>query len=147
MIPLVRPRESLVVSALKRYDPNLDIRFSWQKGKWAITTRPLRPDLIPPPIRWEKGEEGWGETMLPERSEARISYRTKTMPVAYVGRLSAEAISQVIEADTWKNGRIERQLEKMQEVVERDRMIVKRDRWREARDYMKWHARTHPMAA
>lgn len=114
---------------------------------WALTTRPLRPELIPAPVRWMKTEAGWAEQKLDEFSEAHIAYRTKTMPIGYVARLTWSVFVQVVETDTWRNGRISRQLARMQEVAERDRKRVSQDRWREARKYMNWHARTHPMSA
>jgi hypothetical protein len=143
---VVRPQGSAVVAALKRYDKNLDVRWSWQKRMWAVVTRPLRPDLIPAPMKWVQTATGWMEGRLPEKSEAAVSFRTKTMPVGYVKHLSWDLVRQIIETDTWRNGRIAKQLAKMQEAAERDRMRVSRDRWREARKYMNWHARTHPMA-
>ena len=143
---VVRPQGSAVVAALKRYDKNLDVRWSWQKKAWAIVTRPLRPDLIPAPMRWMQTAAGWVEARLPEKSEAYVSFRTKTMPVGYVKHLSWDLVRQITTTDTWRNGRVARQLQKMQEAAERDRMRVARDRWREARKYMNWHARTHPMA-
>lgn len=144
---VVRPQGSAVVAALKRYDKNLDVRWSWQKRMWAIVTRPLRPDLIPAPMKWAHTAGGWVDERLPEKSEAAVSFRTKTMPVGYVKHLTWDLVKQIATTDTWRNGRIAKQLAKMQEAAERDRMRVARDRWREARKYMNWHARTHPMAA
>lgn len=145
---VVRPQGSAVVATLKRYDRHLDVRWSWQKRMWAIVTRPLRPDLIPAPMRWAKTEAGvWTDERLPERCEAAVSFRTKTMPVGYVKHLSWDLVRQVIGNDTWRNGRLAKQLKAMQESAERDRLRVAKDRWREARSFMNWHARTHPMAA
>lgn len=143
---VVRPQRSAVVAALKRYDKNLDVRWSWQKKMWAVVTRPLRPDLIPAPMRWAKEASGWVERRLPELSEHALSFRTKTMPVGYVKHLSWDLVRQIASTDTWRNGRVAKQLARMQESAERSRMSVARDRWREARSYMNWHARTHPMA-
>lgn len=144
---MIRPQGSAVVAALKRHDKNLDVRWSWQKRMWAIVTRPLRPDLIPVPMKWAKTAAGWVDERLPERSEAAVSFRTQTMPVGYVKNLSWDLVRQIVTTDTWRNGRVAKQLKAMQEAAERDRMRVARDRWKEARKFMNWHARTHPMAA
>lgn len=137
---------SPVIAAIRRYDPNLDVRWSWEKGKWALVYRPPRPDLIPPPVRTVRTAAGWVEERLPEKSEAHISFRTKTMPVGYVSNLSWHVFEQVVQTDTRRRGRVARQLARMQEIAERDRRRIAKDRWKEARKYMLWHARTHPMS-
>ena len=98
-------------------------------------------------MRWVKASGKWGDERLPVLSEAAISFRTKTMPIGYVSRLSWNVYEQLMATDTQRQGRVAKQLQRMQEVAERDRMRVARDRWKEARKYMNWHARTHPMAA
>jgi hypothetical protein len=108
--------------------------------------RPLRPELIPPPIRYAKTDVGWVEEKLPERSEAAISYRTETMPVAYVDRMSWAVLGDIIENDSWRKGRVQKQIHAMHAKAEADRKKVEADRRKEAYKFYKWHANAHPMA-
>ena len=145
---LIRP-QGYVVDALRRYDPNLDVRWSWEKRKWAIVVRPLRPDMIPPPVKYVKAKEGkggWEEVVLPEKSEAFISYRTETMPVGYFEKLSWAVLGDIVENDTWRKGKVQRQLQKMAEQREKEQKAVAADRRRAAWKYMRWHANKHPEA-
>ena len=127
-----------VAETLRRYDPNIDVRYSWERRSWAIVFRPRRPDLIPPPV--------YGDGRLAEQSEAHISYRTKTQPVGYVKKLSWQAVEKIIASDTARMGPVAKQIASMQ--AERDAEYDRKakDRHKEARKYMNWHARTHPMA-
>ena len=102
--------------------------------------------MIPLPMRWAKTDSGWIDEALPERSEAALSFRTKTMPVGYVPRISWDLLHQLAESDAQRQGKVTERLQKMRETEERDRKRVSKDRWREARGYLNWHARTHPMA-
>jgi hypothetical protein len=146
MVRLLRP-QGYVVDALRRYDPNLDIRWSWEKRKWAIVVRPLRPELIPAPIRYAKTSVGWVEEKLPERSEAAISYRTETMPVGYFEKITWSVLGDIIENDTWRKGRVARQLQAMAEKAEADRKKVEADRRKEAWKYLRWRDNKYPHAA
>ena len=127
-----------VAEALRRYDPNVDVRYSWERRSWAIVFRPRRPDLIPPPVH--------GEGRLAELSEEHISYRTKTCPVGYVKKLSWNVAEKMIASDTARNGALAKQTAALQAGRDADAGRQAKDRYKEARKYMNWHARTHPMA-
>lgn len=127
-----------VAAALRRYDPNIDVRYSWERRSWAIVFRPRRPDLIPPPV--------YGDGRLAEQSEAHISYRTKTQPVGYVKKLNWQAVERIIAADTTRAGPLSKQMASMQAQRDAGYGRQAKDRYKEARKYMNWHARTHPMA-
>ena len=139
-----------VAAAIRRYDPNIEVRYSWERRSWAIAFRTRRPDLIPPPIRaiplGDSMADGFVEEMLPEKSEAYISYRTKTYPAAYVRRLSWHALERIVQADTGRNGSVKAQLKKIMAEREASEHAKSKDRWKEARTFMNWHARTHIMA-
>lgn len=140
-----------VADALRRYDPNIDVRYSWERRSWAISFRTRRPDLIPPPVRvkplGDTAGAGFIEELLPEKSEAYISYRTKTYPAAYVKRLSMHALERIVECDTSRNGSVKSHLKKIMAEREAAAHAQSKDRWKEARSFMNWHARTNPMAA
>ena len=137
-----------VADALRRYDPNLEVRYSWERKSWAIAFRTRRPDLIPPPVRptalGEHAGAGFVDELLPEKSEAYISYRTKTYPAAYVKRLSWHTYEGLIKSDTQLQGSVKRQMKHLEEQRDIEYLRKKQDRYRGARDYMRWHARTHP---
>ncbi len=137
-----------VADALRRYDPNLEVRYSWERKSWAIAFRTRRPDLIPPPIKavplGMTSMDGFVEELLPEKSEAYISYRTKTYPAAYVKRLSWKTYEGLISSDTQLQGSVKRQMKHLEEQRDIEYFRKKQDRYREARSFMNWHARTHP---
>lgn len=135
-----------VADALRRYDRDLDVRYSWERRQWAITFRTRRPDLIPPPVKVVPVAGGWQEEVLPEKSEAYISYQTKTFPAGYVKRLSWKAYEGIVQSDTMLRGSVKRQMTALKNVREAEYKRQSKDRWKEARSYMNWHARTHIMA-
>lgn len=135
-----------VVEALRRYDPDIDVRYSWERRRWAIAFRTRRPDLIPPPVYSVPTEAGYVESLLPEKSEAYVSYKTKTYPVAYVSRLSWKTYEDVIKSDTVFRGSVRKRLQQLADAREIEARRQAKDRWKEARTYMNWHARTHVMS-
>ncbi len=135
-----------VADALRRYDPGMDVRFSWERNRWAITFRTRRPDLIPKPVRFTETAAGVIETIMPENSEAYISYKTKTFPAGYVKRLGWPAYENIVRSDTQMRGSVAGKLKELEEAREAAYVAAKKDRQKEARKYMNWHARTHIMA-
>ena len=135
-----------VADALRRYDPGMDIRFSWEKNRWAIVFRTRRPDLIPKPVVWTETKAGPVETLASENSEAYISWKTKTFPAGYVKRLGWPAYENIVRSDTQMRGGVAAELKKIEEKREAEYAAQKKDRYQEARKFMNWHARTHIMA-
>lgn len=135
-----------VAEALRRYDSDLDVRYSWEKQRWAIVFRTRRPELIPKPVRFEKTEAGVREHLMPEKSEAYISYKTKTYPAGYVKRLGWIAYERIVESDTVLRGSVGKHLAKIEAEKQHEIDRQKSDRFKEARKFMNWHARTHIMA-
>lgn len=134
-----------VADALRRYDRNLDVRYSWERKMWAITYRTRRPDLLPKPVRFIETKAGVVESLMPEKSEAYVSYRTKTFPAAYIDRLNWDAYKRIIESDSMR-ANVRSRLKDLEEKREAEYRAKSKDRWKEARSYMNWHARTHIMA-
>jgi hypothetical protein len=135
-----------VADALRRYDPDIDVRYSWERRRWAIVFRTRRPDLIPKPVRWVETKIGPVETLAPENSEAYISYKTKTYPAGYVKRLGWTAYENIVRSDTQMRGGVASELKKLEDKREAEYAAAKKDRYKEARKFMNWHARTHIMA-
>lgn len=135
-----------VADALRRYDPELDVRYSWERRRWAIVFRTRRPDLIPKPVVWTETEAGPAESLAPEYSEAYISYKTKTYPAGYVKRLGWPAYENIVNSDTQLRGSVAGKLKELEEKREKEYAAQKKDRYKEARKFMNWHARTHVMA-
>ena len=135
-----------VADALRRYDPELDIRYSWERKRWAITFRTRRPDLIPKPVAWTETASGPVEKLMPEKSEAYISWKTKTYPAGYVKKLGWPAYENIVRSDTQMRGGVASELANLEAAREAVIASDKKDRYKEARKYMNWHARTHPMA-
>lgn len=80
------------VEALKRYDPGLRVRWSWQKQCWAVdapykfTDKDPRHFLLPP-VRYERvGDKGdrFVERLLPELSDRMIEYRDRRYVVCHI---------------------------------------------------------------
>lgn len=134
-----------IADALRRYDPELDIRYSWERRQWAIVYRTRRPDLLPPPVKNVLTEAGTIEILMPEKSEIYISYRTKTYPAAYVPKLSWNVFHKIIASDTMLRGSVKSQMQQLKQAKAVEARRVAKDRWKEARTYMNWHARTHPL--
>jgi hypothetical protein len=135
-----------VAAALRRYDPNLDVRYSWERRSWAISFRTRRPDLIPRPVRPEITGSGIIEHLMPERSEAYISYRTKTYPAAYVKKLSWNTFERIVASDVGRNGSVTNQVKEIQAARDAEIHRQNKDRWKEARSFMNWHGRNNIMA-
>ena len=135
-----------VADALRRYDPEIDVRYSWERRRWAIVFRTRRPDLIPKPVVWTETKAGPVESLAAENSEAYISYKTKTYPAGYVKRLGWPAYENIVRSDTQMRGGVAAELKKIEENREAEYAAQKKDRYREARKFMNWHARTHIMA-
>lgn len=134
-----------VADALRRYDRNLDVRYSWERRRWAITFRTRRPDLLPKPVVFQETEGGVVERLMPEKSEAYVSYYTRTYPAAYVDRLNWEVYQRIVESDTMREG-VARKLKSMSFARDMEYKRQSKDRWKEARSYMNWHARSNIMA-
>lgn len=83
---------------------------------------------------------------MPEKSEAYISYKTKTYPAAYVKKLGWIAYERLVESDTVLRGSVKKHLAEIEAAKEKEEARQKSDRFKEARKYMNWHARTHIMA-
>ncbi len=135
-----------VADALRRYDPEIDVRYSWERRRWAIVFRTRRPDLIPKPVIWTETEAGPVESLAAEHSEAYISYKTKTYPAGYVKKLGWPAYENIVRSDTQMRGGVASELKRMADAREAAYQAQKKDRHLEARKFMNWHGRTHPMA-
>lgn len=112
---------------------------------WAITFRTRRPDLLPVPVTHVGTLAGVVEERMAELSEAHISYRTKTYPAAYVGKLSWDAFERIVRSDTTKVG-VGRALKDIAGKRQIEQYKQSKERWKEARSYMNWHARNNIMA-
>ena len=135
-----------VADALRRYDHELDVRYSWERRRWAIVFRTRRPDLIPKPVVWTETKSGPVESLAAENSEAYISYKTKTFPAGYVKKLGWPAYENIVRSDTQMRGSVAGELRKLEEKREKEQEAQRKDRYKEARKFMNWHARTHIMA-
>ena len=142
----VRRATGAVADALRRYDRNLDVRYSWEKQKWAVVYKTRRPDLLPKPVMFVETKAGAGDMkLMPELSENYISYRTRTYPVAYLDRLTWDACNRIIESDSMKAS-MKKRLQILADHKDAEYKRQQKERFKEARSYMNWHARTHIMA-
>lgn len=112
---------------------------------WAITHRTRRPDLLPKPVYFTTTKAGVLEKKMPEKSEAYITYHTRTYPVAYVDKLNWDVYYRIVQSDCATSS-INKRLSEDKAKREIAYRAQSKDRWREARSYMNWHARTNIMA-
>lgn len=141
-----------VVNQLKRYDPGLRIRWSWEKKKWAVEAPVRRQDKLVPPVFYEPvGEGEWIEHILPELSERYITYQEKMYVICWTKNLDTRLVDAVVKRDSNRiSGNylasIDRKIidyygkKKVDEAKRTD------ERCREAWDLMKYYARKNPTA-
>lgn len=137
------------VKALKRYDPGLRVRWSYEKNKWAVDApfKSDNPDWCTPPVAHEQLANGqWVERVLPFRSEKYIQYRSKRYVVCWTTHIDRRVFNAIVEKDTYRHknlavGRFDDALRR--DKSERDRFEAreKDDRVREGFDRVKHELR------
>lgn len=140
-----------VVDALKRYDRNLNVRWSWEKKKWAVESPTLRPDKVVPPVRFERipGTTQYLEVMAPPYSEKRICFDRKTNVLFWIKKLTWDIVELVIESDVKRFKRREdffKSVEKQDAVREKEVESYEKDMKREAYKFYRWAYNRSPMA-
>ena len=137
-----------IADAIRRYDPRLDIRYSWEAKQWAVVFKPSQRwwGMIPKPVAAVQTPSGVVEKLLPEKSDNNISYRTRTQVVGYFKKPSWRAMETLVQSDTWAGKRISQRLKDMKEVTAKEQRRISRDRWFEARKFINWHANNNVMA-
>lgn len=94
---------SPVARALKTYDPNIRVRWSWEKKKWAVEARAKRGKMILPPVFYKQVQDGkdwFEESLLPERSERYIQYHDQSYVICWTKDLSWGMYEKIISMDT-----------------------------------------------
>lgn len=133
-------------AALRRYDRNLDIRYSWERRKWAVTVRTRLKGMVPPPVRYERVGGIFVTHLLPEKSERYISFHTKTIAVAYVDHVTTSVVDQIVASDSWRRGNsATRRVREVEEARVRGATTDKKARSREARKFLSFMHRRDPM--
>jgi len=94
-----------VVSELKSYDPELRIRWSREKGSWAIERKVHNSKLLSKPVKWKRGSNGqWKWERLPEYSEKYIQFHDGYTPILYAHFLDRRLFLALFKLDGWKYG-------------------------------------------
>lgn len=95
------------VAALKRYDPTLRVRWSFEKKAWAVDApyKKFDAQFLPAPVRYVQSGTIVEEKLLPELSERRILYRDKRYLVCATKVLDRRLLYAVVAHDTHRNKR------------------------------------------
>jgi hypothetical protein len=104
-MPRIIEASGPVVAALKRYDPGLRVRWSWEKRKWAVDApfaESTDPRAIPKPVRFEQvdGTGHWVARLMPEYSERNIQFRDNRYVVCWAKRLTPALVSAIAKRDS-----------------------------------------------
>lgn len=144
-----RPSRSSLAE-LKRYDPDLGARYSWEKKKWAITRKvmPIVWQSIPRPVRKIRSSGGGVEEVNADsRSELALNWKNKTAVIGFVRDLTKEVIRQVLRMDGWRRGNdINRRIENVEAIQQKQREFEKKDRSRAAYDFLRSGVRRNIMS-
>lgn len=144
-----RPPKSSV-EELRRYDPELGVRYSWERRKWAITRKvmPLMWASIPRPVRRiPRRGGGADEVILDPRSELSLNYRNKTEVVGFVRDLNKDAVKEVLRMDGWRRGNdINKRIGNLEMMQEKQREFARKDRVHAAYDFLRSGWRRNPMS-
>lgn len=97
------------VESLKRYDNTLRVRWSYEKGKFAIEQKCPRSVLFKP-VKYMKTGNGDGlkEVMEPEYSERYIQYHDAYSTIIYCKVCSLAVLEQVRSMDLARSHRLKR---------------------------------------
>lgn len=131
-----------VAHALKVYDKRLRIRWSHEKKKWAIeriVPKGARYLLVPPVVyeRIPGTKKLFKEKLLPEYSDRRICWDSKTSIIAYCKKVTWDVYDAIVSSDCRRATAQERV--KSVEDARVDEIEYKhRDRAREAYKFMRW---------
>lgn len=91
---------SWFISELKNHDPNLRVRWSYEKGKFAIEEKTDRRFLYKP-VKYVK--TGYGdklkEVTLPEKSDIYIQYHDSYSTIIYCSHCSKSVLEQIYRMD------------------------------------------------
>ena len=143
-----------VVEALKKHDPGLRVRWSWEWGKWVVDAPWLAFDtsFVPPPVRYEQTSAGWVETLEPERSERRILYADRRYVVCRCGRIDWPLYHAIVRRDGQRQkkglvGVFDAEFEKEVKAQKRQEDARKDRRVYEGWDRFKFIHRKHPELA
>lgn len=147
---MIRLAHGPVVDALKRYDPGLRVRWSYEKNAWAVEAPLLsREDMLPPVFYEQKPNGEYIERLLPELSERYISYRDGTYVLCWVKQLKTPLVGIIAQRDQAKMhgggmGQMKRNIQADNEHKNRAAEKRQQERCYEAYDRFKSHARNKP---
>ena len=142
-----------VVDALRRYDPGLRVRWSWEKGMWAVDA-PLRrmdTEWMLPPVFYETTPSGVVEHLLPELSDRYIDYHEHRYTICWSKSLDWRLYYAIAARDSYRKcggaaGEFVRNYKERAAARERKRASLSGERSEQAYDYMRYLNRKMPWA-
>lgn len=96
------------VAALQRYDPGLRVRWSHEKGKWAVDAPYGNgPVALPPPVRYERiGDTNqYVEHLMPEYSERYIGFKDRRYVVCFAKTVDWPLFSAIVQRDSHRQSK------------------------------------------
>lgn len=142
-MPRIRKASGGIVQALKAYDRNIRVRWSWEKNMWAIEA-PIksRLGLVPPVIRRTvPGTKQVVSEKLPERSDRRITYNDGMQLILWTPVLDWNVYLEVVRSDTHKYKSRNELYDRVNNIENEGKSDAEReskDRAKEARKFYNW---------
>lgn len=105
-MPRIIAADGPVAAALKRYDPDLRVRWSWERKAWAVEAKVKHRYGIVPPVFFLRDDASglWNERLLPEHSDRYICYRDSTYIILWAKVLDARVLQAVVDRDSNRVG-------------------------------------------
>lgn len=95
-----------VSKALRTYDPNIRVRWSWEKRKWAVEAKAKRGKMILPPVFYEPVQgfkDLYRESLLPEKSDRYIQYHDQYYVICWARKLNWALYHKIVRMDVHRH--------------------------------------------
>ena len=142
-----------MVEALRRYDPGLRARWSWEKKTWAVDAPLKRHDSgwMLPPVRYEATPQGVIEHLMPELSDRYIEYHGRRYTVCWARHLDWRLYWAIVGRDSHRmqGGAAGEFVKRWKEREQAQRIKdakLRSDRAEQAFDRLRFLNRTRPWA-
>lgn len=141
------------VDALRRYDPGLRVRWSWEKRKWCVDApaKTMDSKLLVPPVWFERigDSDSWVEHTLPMASDKYISYHSHRYIICWSPHVDRRLYEAIVKRDGHRMrggfvGELNRNLHARNEAMFKEREKKSKELAYGAYDYYRFLNRKHP---
>lgn len=92
------------VRALKSFDPDLRVRWSYENKKFIIERKTDKRGLYKP-VKYIIDKDGVKEVLLPEKSDRYIQYHDGYAGILYTNKLNENLLNHLKSIDTWSKNK------------------------------------------